>query len=88
MASIKKLKKDINYVLGDLIGMASEIEHKNEKTIIDKKNALEDEIFDVYDDLISRVNTKDVENKKQHLKEVANNLEERGRIILNKIKEF
>jgi len=88
MASIKKLKKDINYVLGDLIGMASEIEHKGEKKVVEKKNDLEDEIFDVYDDLISRINKKDVENKKQHLKEIAKNLEEKGRVILNKIKEF
>jgi len=88
MASIKKLKKDINYVLGDLIGMISEIEHKGEKKIIENKNAIEEQIYGVYDDLISRINKKDVENKKQHLKEIAQHLEENGRDILNKIKEF
>jgi len=88
MASIKKLKKDINYVLGDLIGMASEIEHKGEKKVMEKKDAIENEIFEVYDNLIARVNQKDIQDKKKHLKEVANHLEEKGRAILDKIKTF
>jgi len=88
MASIRQLKRDVNYVLGDLIGLASEIEHKGEKKVIAKKDAIEEEIFGVYDDLISRINQKDVQDKKQHLKEVSKHLEERGRKILDKIKEF
>ena len=59
MASIKNLKKDINYVLGDIIDeclVTLTGDTKNSEAIVE-------EAIVIFDDLIAKVNAKDVENK-------------------------
>lgn len=85
MASVRDLKKDINYVLGDII----EVVYIWELTHPEKGNKESDKIIDeaiaVFDDLIAKVNKKDVENKKSHFKQINNELEEKGRALIAKI---
>ena len=75
MASIKNLKKDINYVLGDIIEECYTWEILNPKA--DKKvtEAIIDEAIESFDNLIEKVNAKNVEDYKAHFKVVNNELE-------------
>lgn len=85
MANVRDLKKDINYVLGDII----EAVYIWELTHADKDNkkaeAIIDEAIVTFDDLITKVNQKDVENKKKHFRAINTELEERGRKLIDKI---
>lgn len=85
MANVRDLKKDINYVLGDII----EAVYIWELTNPDKDNKkaegiIEDAIL-TFDELISKVNQKNVEDKKKHFKSVNNELEEHGKKLIDKI---
>ena len=85
MASIRNLKKDINYVLGDIIDAVNVWELTNPDKGTDKSEAIVDEIFEVFDELITKIHLKDVENKKQHFKSIYKELEDRGRNLIDKI---
>ena len=81
MASIKNLKKDINYVLGDIIDESLVSSNGDAK----KTEAVIDEAIDIFDDLITKVNAKDVENKKAHFKAIEAELEVRANKLLDKV---
>ena len=86
MASIRDLKKDINFVLGDIIEAVYVWELTNPKKDTKKSQKLIDEAIEVFDDLIVKVNQKDVENQKQHFTAVNKELENKGRSLIDKIK--
>lgn len=84
MASIKNLKKDINYVLGDVID-----ECLTKLTADTKKTeALVDEAITTFDELIAKVNAKGVENKKAHFKAIETELETRAGKLLDKVNKL
>ena len=83
MASIKNLKKDINYTLGDIIGVCDLIQLDPAKA--GKAEAIIDETIDVFDGLMAKVNTKSVENKKAHYKEISTSLEASAKDLVAKI---
>ena len=85
MASVRDLKKDINYVLGDIIEAVYiwELTHPSKDN--KKAEAVIDEAITVFDELIEKVNDKKVENKKQHFKAINSELEEKGRKLIDKI---
>jgi len=85
MASIKNLKKDINYVLGDIIEAVYVWELTNPKKDTKKSEAVIDEAIEVFDELIVKVNLKNVENSKQHFKGISKELEDKGRSLIDKI---
>ena len=86
MASIKNLKKDINYTLGDIIGYASEkVDLKGENKEVE---AVIDETINTFDDLIGKINAKGVENKKAHYKQVSAELEIRANDLIAKINKI
>jgi len=85
MASIKNLKKDINYVLGDIIEAVYVWELTNPGKDTQKSEAVIDEAISIFDELITKVNLKDIENSKQHFKAVNQELEDRGRKLIDKI---
>jgi len=85
MASIKNLKKDINYVLGDIIGECAAWELENPKSDTKKSEVIIDEAIDVFDDLIVKIYTKGVENKKVHFRAISAELEEKATLLLEKI---
>ncbi len=89
MASIKNLKKDINYVLGDIIDECYNWEFDNPKGDSKKIQLIVDEAIKTFDGLIDKVNEKGVKNKKKHFKAIEASLEKSAnRLILkiNKIK--
>jgi len=88
MANIRDLKKNINNVLGDIIGVAQLWELNNPTKETEKLEAIIDDVITVFDDLIVKVNLKDVENKKQHFKAISQELEEKGRKLIETINKL
>ena len=85
MASVRILKRDINYVLGDIIEAVYIWELTNPEKDNKKAEAIIDEAILVFDELIVKVNDKKVENKKEHFKAINQELEDRGRKLIDKI---
>jgi len=85
MASIRNLKKDINYVLGDIIEAVYIWEITNPEKGTDKSDKIIDEAIETFDELIEKVNTKNVDDKQAHFKGISKELEERGRKLIDKI---
>ena len=88
MANIRDLKKDINYVLGDIIEAVYIWELSNPDSDMKKSEALIDEAIEIFDDLIAKVNDRQVENRAAHLKGVNKELEERGRKLIEKLNKL
>ncbi|MCW5520254.1 hypothetical protein J1N09_10420 [Aureitalea sp. L0-47] len=85
MASVRDLKRDINYVLGDIIEAVYIWELTNPDKDTKKSEKIIDEAIETFDDLIAKVNEKDVENAKAHFKGINQELEDRGRKLIDKI---
>lgn len=88
MASIKNLKKDINYVLGDIIEECYVWELANPKADAKKSEAIIDEAIEAFDALIAKVHAKDVENKKAHFKSISAELETKAGELAGKINKL
>jgi hypothetical protein len=85
MASVKNLKKDINFVLGDIIEAVYITEIATGGQPSEKSEALVDEAITVFDTLIAKVNQKGVEDKKAHFKQISKELEESAGQLVAKI---
>lgn len=88
MANVRDLKKDINYVLGDIIEAVYVWEYSNTDKDTKKSEAIIDEAIEVFDELIAKVNDKSVENKKAHFRAINKELEEKGRALIDKINKL
>ncbi|WP_425076044.1 hypothetical protein [Psychroserpens sp. S379A] len=85
MANIRDLKKDINFVLGDIIEAVYIWEYSNTDKDTKKSEAIIDEAIATFDDLIAKVNDRSAENKKAHFKAINNELEEKGKALIEKL---
>ena len=86
MASIKNLKKDINYTLGDIIGFVTEkVDPKGDNKEVE---AIIDETINTFDVLIAKINQKGVENKKAHYQSVSADLEAKAGELVAKINKL
>lgn len=85
MANVRNLKKDINYVLGDIIEAVYLFEMSTTGKPTDASNAVIDEAIHAFDNLISKVNAKGVENKKTHYKQIHTELEQVANQLVEKI---
>ena len=85
MANIKNLKKDINYVLGDIIEAVYLFEISTTGKPTAETNGLIDEAIAAFDTLIVKVNAKNVENKKAHFKQINVELEQTANQLIAKI---
>lgn len=88
MANVRNLKKDINYVLGDIIEAVYVWEYTNTDKDTKKSEAIIDEAIATFDDLIVKVNDKSVEDKKAHFKSINQELETKGRSLIEKINKL
>jgi hypothetical protein len=88
MANKRDLKKDINYVLGDIIEAVYVWEYTNPSKDSKKSEAVIDDAIKVFDELIAQVNAKDVENKKAHFKTINSELESKGRELIERINKL
>jgi hypothetical protein len=85
MANVRNLKKDINYVLGDIIEAVYVWELTNPDKDTKKSEAIIDEAIETFDALITKVNDSKVVNKKAHFKLISTELETKGRALIEKI---
>ncbi len=88
MANVKNLKKDINYVLGDIIEAVYLFEISTTGQPTPETNALIDEAIAAFDVLIVKVNAKKVENKKAHFKQINIELEQTANQLITKINDL
>ena len=88
MANKRDLKKDINYVLGDIIEAVYVWEYSNADKDTKKSEAIIDEAIDTFDNLIAKVNDRKVEDKKAHFKAINQELETKGRELIEKINKL
>jgi len=88
MASIKNLKKDINYVLGDIIEECYVWELLNPKADTKEAELIIDDAIKAFDVLIEKVNLKKVENLKAHFKAINIEIEETAKSLLERINKL
>ncbi len=88
MANVRDLKKDINYVLGDIIEAAYVWNYTHSGKYAEKSEAIVDEAINTFDELITKVNDKNVENKKAHFKAINAELETKGHALIAKINDL
>ena len=88
MANVKNLKKDINYVLGDIIEAVYLFEMSTTGKPTEATNALIDEAIATFDTLITKINAKNVENKKAHFKQINAELEQAANQLIAKVNEL
>lgn len=84
MASVRDLKKDLNFVLGDIIEAVYGWELENPEADNKKSEAIIDEAIATFDELTAKINQK-VEDKKAHFKAISKELEDRGNALLDKL---
>ena len=85
MASVKNLKKEINYVLGDIVNIVYIWEMSTTGKPTEASDKLIDEIYETFDALMTRANQKDVENRKAHFKQIRNDYEAAANQFVAKI---
>lgn len=88
MATIRDLKKDINFVLGDIIDAVYVWEVLNPKEDKKESEAIVDDAIATFDTLIAKVNDKSVENKSKNLKEVRVALEKEAGALVERINKL
>ncbi|SEC90693.1 hypothetical protein SAMN04489761_3929 [Tenacibaculum sp. MAR_2009_124] len=84
MASIKNLKKDINYTLGAIATICDDWQKKNPSEDMTASNAILDDAYNAYDDLLNKVNSNDVENAKSYFKTLSKELESKAVALLER----
>lgn len=88
MANVRNLKKDINFVLGDIIEAVYLYELTTTGKATPETDSLIEEAIQSFDALITKVNDKKVENKKQHFKSINNELEQVANQLIKKINDL
>ncbi len=88
MASKRLLKRDVNYVMGDIIEAAYIHQLADPKQDPKKTEEIVDEAIVAFDELIAKINKKNVENKKQHFKGIEKDLETKANALVEKINKL
>ncbi len=78
MSSIRDLKKDINFVLGDIIEAVYLWEAGSGNKESEEGSVIIDKAIALFDGLMEKVNQKNVENPKSHFKGIRKELEEKA----------
>lgn len=77
MASIKHLKRDLNNAIGEVIEGTMIHQMVNSKEDSSKTDELIDDSIAAFDELISKINIKEVEDRKKHLKKVNQDIDQK-----------
>ncbi|MCP4978158.1 MAG: hypothetical protein GY931_18575 [Maribacter sp.] len=88
MASIRDLKKDINFVLGDIIEAVYIVEAANNKQDSKEGAKIIDSAIETFDDLITKVNERKVDNRKGHLNKVRQELEKKATSLVEQLNKL
>ena len=85
MSNKRDLKKDLNYVFGDIIDAALVWQLANPEEDATKSEEIIDESIQSFDELISEVNKNGVENTKAHFKGIRQSFETKATELVAKI---
>ncbi|PHQ60217.1 MAG: hypothetical protein COC08_07710 [Maribacter sp.] len=88
MANIRDLKKDINYVLGDIIEAVYVVDAANGKQDSKEGAKIIDSAIETFDGLIVKVNQRKVENKKAHFSQVREELEKKAAALVENLNKL
>ncbi|MBD0779035.1 hypothetical protein HPE56_14635 [Maribacter sp. ANRC-HE7] len=88
MASIRDLKKDINFVLGDIIEAVYIVDAANNKSDSKEGAKIIDNAIETFDELIVKVNNKKVDNRKAHLNAVRQELEKKATDLVDQLNKL
>jgi len=84
MASIKNLKKDLNYIFSDIIEdcYVWQLENSDNK---EKAEPIIDNAIAAFDQLVEKINSRKVDNIKTHFKSILSELETQVNGLKNQI---
>lgn len=82
MASIRDLKKDINFVLGDIIEAVYQWEAATNNENSNEGSAIIDKSIAAFDELMDKVHQNSVPDKKTHFKAIRADLEEKATALV------
>ena len=85
MASIRDLKKDINFVLGDIIEAVYQWEADTNNPDSSKGIKIVDDAIAAFDDLMDKVNQNVEGSKKEHFKNVRKELEQKATTLIEQV---
>ena len=88
MASIRDLKKDINFVLGDIIEAVYIWEAATDNANSKEGTSIIDSAIETFDDLMAQVNKKDVKDNKAHFKGVRADLETKANKLVDAVNKL
>ena len=88
MASIRKLKKDMNTVLSDIIEDCYVCQLNGDDKVSAKAEKIIDEAIETFDELIAKLHGKNVDNVKVHMREVRAALDKKSEELSIKISKL
>ena len=88
MANKRDVKKDINYVMGDIIEAVYIWELTNPAKDTKESQSIIDDAITAFDELIVKVNQRDLKDAKAHFKAVNQELEAKGRALIERINKM
>ena len=88
MASIRDLKKEINNVFGDIIEAVFIVEDAKDQPESKEGTAIVDGAIAAFDDLMIKINKRDVEDRKAHLKKVKAEFEKKAKELVEKVNKL
>jgi hypothetical protein len=88
MASVKNLKKDINYILSEIIEECYICQLTRDDKVSKKADEIIDEAITTFDIMISKLNEKNVDNKKKHFQTISKDLEAKATELLEKVQNL
>ncbi|MET1260938.1 hypothetical protein ABV409_16460 [Flagellimonas sp. DF-77] len=88
MASIRDLKKDINFVLGDIMDAVYQWEAATDNNNSDEGTALIDSAIAAFDSLMDKVHAKVEGDKKAHFKAIRSELEQTATTLVERLNKL
>lgn len=85
MPSIRDLKKDVNFVLGDIIEAVYIWEAGSGNKESEEGTVIIDKAIEVYDNLMDKINQKKVEDSKAHFKSIRTELEDKATKLVEQL---
>ncbi len=88
MASIRDLKKDINFVLGDIIEAVYQWEAATDNSNSEEGSSIIDKSIQAFDELMGKVHQQGIEDKKTHFKSIRSELEEKATTLIGDLNKL
>jgi len=85
MPSIRDLKKDVNFVLGDIIEAVYIWEAGSGNKESEEGTVIIDEAIEVYDNLMDKINQKKVTDSKNHFRTIRTELEQKATKLVEQL---